>query len=409
MARGLAAVAVLIYHVRYRFFLDYGDLVVRDRITTAWYFVTAFGHDAVMVFFVLSGFLIGSSVLRAHKAGRWSVAEYATSRAVRLSAVLIPGLLLTALWDRLGLTFFGQTMIYTGAARPFVHDFFDVAARSGLGTLAGNLLYLQTVLVPPFGSNDALWSLAFEGWYYVLFPLGIACVMPGRSVLVRLAAALLAAGAGYLLGPTIVRYMLFWLVGVGVCLLPHVRLIAAWRRVAVPAALLACVALISLGHVGTVRAALGGTLYAADTLTSVSFAVLLYVLLHDGAPAGAGWYPRAAAVLAGCSFTLYLVHLPLLVFLRALVNPGRSWAPTPATIGASLAIAIAAWIYAYGVAQVTEARTPALRTAALRWLGLRPHARQPEWSAADGADGGAAMTFTRGVVEATPATMERRR
>src|SRR5207302_8969523 len=38
----------------------------------------------------------------------------------------------------------------------------------------GNLLGLQTVCVPSFGSNGPLWSLANEWWYYCFFILLVA-------------------------------------------------------------------------------------------------------------------------------------------------------------------------------------------------------------------------------------------
>jgi peptidoglycan/LPS O-acetylase OafA/YrhL len=103
--RGLAAVAVLVYHIRYRFFADWSE-VPHSASTLFFYTLTSFGHDAVMVFFVLSGALISRSVIRAGASGRWSWLEYAAARSSRLYVVLLPGLLLTLAWDMAGLTLF---------------------------------------------------------------------------------------------------------------------------------------------------------------------------------------------------------------------------------------------------------------------------------------------------------------
>jgi peptidoglycan/LPS O-acetylase OafA/YrhL len=379
MARGLAALAVLVFHVRYRFFLDYSEVPSPDLAAFGWYFLTAFGHDAVMVFFVLSGFLIGSSVWRAHRARRWNAGEYAVNRLVRLSVVLLPGLLLTLLWDRAGLLWFGSSPSYTGVAQGFVHDFFDVAARSTPAVLAGNLLYLQTIIVPPFGSNDALWSLAFEGWYYVLFPLLVAVAAPGRSRLLRVAAAVSAAAIGLFVGQTIVKYFLFWLMGAALALLPPMRLLSRWPRLTVWTAAALTPAIVAAGHVGRVKAALGGSLFATDALTALAFAVCLYALLHDRRELAADGYARIASRLADCSFTLYVAHLPLLVFLRGALNPGRSWEPTPDRLLWAAAIAVGAFAYAYALSRVTEVHTPAIRRAVLRWCGLAPSVR-PAWA-----------------------------
>ena len=56
--RGLAAVAVLAGHVRGLFFVDFGDLVAPGPFARLAYMATGLGHQAVVVFFVLSGFFI---------------------------------------------------------------------------------------------------------------------------------------------------------------------------------------------------------------------------------------------------------------------------------------------------------------------------------------------------------------
>jgi peptidoglycan/LPS O-acetylase OafA/YrhL len=95
MIRGLAAVAVLVYHVRYRFFVDYSQLDCKTLLSTAFYGLTAFGHDAVMVFFVLSGYFISTSIVRSVQTRRWSWTQYGVERLSRLYIVVIPGLVLT--------------------------------------------------------------------------------------------------------------------------------------------------------------------------------------------------------------------------------------------------------------------------------------------------------------------------
>jgi peptidoglycan/LPS O-acetylase OafA/YrhL len=84
LARGLAAAAVLIYHVRYRFYFDYADLRNPDWFCKFFYAVTSYGHDAVVIFFVLSGYFISASVIRDCAKDRWSWRRYAVSRLTRL-------------------------------------------------------------------------------------------------------------------------------------------------------------------------------------------------------------------------------------------------------------------------------------------------------------------------------------
>jgi len=89
----------------------------------------------------------------------------------RLYVVLVPGLLFGFFWDRMG--------SWLSAARGiYAHSLSDLGPavplkNLTLGTLLGNLLFLQTILCETFGSNGPLWSLANEFWYYALFPVSL--------------------------------------------------------------------------------------------------------------------------------------------------------------------------------------------------------------------------------------------
>jgi peptidoglycan/LPS O-acetylase OafA/YrhL len=60
-----------------------------------------FGHPAVIVFFVLSGYLIQYSVTAREN----TLIDYAVARLGRLYSVVIPALLLTYVLDRIGASF----------------------------------------------------------------------------------------------------------------------------------------------------------------------------------------------------------------------------------------------------------------------------------------------------------------
>jgi peptidoglycan/LPS O-acetylase OafA/YrhL len=367
LVRGLAAVAVLVYHVRYRFFLDFADVQSPSLLARGWYILTAFGHDAVVVFFVLSGFFIGSAVIRDHRLGRWSWKEYAASRLVRLYLVLIPGLLLTVFWDQMGLHWFGNHPIYTGGSQPWISDYFNIAAVSGPGTLLGNALFVQVILTPPFGSNAALWSLSFEFWYYVLWPLAIA-VLLGIGIWRRAVGLILGTLALIFVGPQVASYFPLWVLGAVVGQLPMSDRLAKRASLLVPAALLAGVVMLAVTHLGRVRALAGNSNFVMDCVTAVMFAIALYVVLHDRRRPPADRYGGLAHMLSGCSYTLYLVHLPVLLFLRAALTAPRPWAPTTAAIGVGLIISAVVFLYALGVAALTEAHTATVRA---RLFGAR--------------------------------------
>lgn len=124
-----------------------------------------------MIFFVLSGFLVGGSVISSVRKGSWSWKGYLLRRMTRLWVVLIPALLLTLFWDKLG-SHYAATG-YQGGFRELYNSGPSPASPADLSPIAfvENLSFLQTILGPCFGTNGPLWSLANEFWYYLLFPL----------------------------------------------------------------------------------------------------------------------------------------------------------------------------------------------------------------------------------------------
>lgn len=146
-------------------------------VNKALYFATGVGRQSVMVFFVISGYLIGGSVL----SGRFSWGNYGAARLSRLWTVLLPCLLLTWIIDRLIGTI--DPAVLSGSYT----NVWNSGPPSGsfsnsVLTLLGNLLFLQTIAVPVFGSNGPLWSLANEFWYYLLPAHPVFCwLAAGRT------------------------------------------------------------------------------------------------------------------------------------------------------------------------------------------------------------------------------------
>lgn len=370
LIRGLAALAVLIFHVRYSFFLNYQDVSDRSPLSIAFYTLTAFGHDAVMIFFVLSGYFISASVFRDHAADRWSWRRYFVNRFSRLYIVLLPALLLTLFWDSLGLRFFPEHPIYTGEQRPWIHDYGNVAARFDLRTFLGNAAFLQSIKTPPFGSNYPLWSLSFEWWYYVLFPLAwFAFVRRAGWVRTSIQLAVVALLLIFV-EEEVVLYFPIWLLGTAVCLAPKLRFL---QGVQSPIASLVAgglfFAIMTATHIKGLKRLLFNSSLALDYVNGITFALLLYFLLHNQAGGASGLYSRVSKFVANFSYTLYAVHMPILVFGRAALLPDRPWTPDLPHVALGLGIALTCILYAFLISRVTEAKTDQLRGLLTRWIG----------------------------------------
>ncbi|MEZ4800700.1 MAG: acyltransferase family protein [Flavobacteriales bacterium] len=79
LLRGIAAFLVLIGHLRSITFVDFSLIQNPSVFVKFFYFITDLGHEAVMIFFVLSGFFIIKSIVESTQSGNWSWKKYATS------------------------------------------------------------------------------------------------------------------------------------------------------------------------------------------------------------------------------------------------------------------------------------------------------------------------------------------
>lgn len=361
--RGVAALLVLFDHTHNLFFLDFTSamrMAVHPRLTYLLYALSSAGREAVVIFFVLSGYLISGSVFRAMEQGRWSWKDYLTHRLVRLWLVLLPALLLCTVWDASRLA---------GPQASGTASMWARMAASGLTfkIFAGNVLFVQSIHVPYFGSNRVLWSLAYEFWYYMLFPMGLLAVRRGTPTRARVGYA-----AGFLLiavfvGQPVMGLFPVWLFGTLLARMkpPQVGRAARWA------------ALLLFVPVPFVLAMTPWPwrIFKLDYVLGVVTLAFLWVMLSGRRRMrDESLTVRAARGLAGCSYSLYLVHYPFLAFVSALVGANGHWAPQPRYFGLAVVFCAVAVLYGYGVAACTELRNDSVR----RWVearlnGMRVH------------------------------------
>jgi peptidoglycan/LPS O-acetylase OafA/YrhL len=361
--RGLAAFIVVVAHLRATMYPSLHAVADPPLWFKGLAFVSGFSHQAVLVFFVISGWLVGGSLLnRIHQPHAF--ANYAIDRITRLWTVLIPAFLLTLLFA-----------VGTGAVSPNGIDF-SSANEYSASTFAGNLLGLQRVLVLDFGDNFALWSLANETWYYLLFPvLVVACTTPRHAVRIACAAAILLLC--FLLPAGIVGYFLVWLLGV------------CFSRVRIDcgSAVRWCWLLLVLAGASYFR--LTGELDAfeiwtlgQDLVCSLLYLILLSSLQFEASSVSKLKRPfqRVGKFFAEFSFSLYVLHVPMIGLLRHLSSThlGLGQLSPAAPLHALLYFGMLATLMfaAYLSYLLFECRTYRIRNAAKRLFLHRP-ASQP--------------------------------
>lgn len=348
--RALAAATVLLSHWRALLFVDYPEVHSHKLLLALPYVISGAGHQAVIIFFVLSGYLIGSSVVRNVKRGSWEWREYFFQRLTRLWIVLIPALLLCALLDAVGMASHAAPMLYGGLAGNHVTP--DVAMAHGVRTFFSNMFFLQQTSSPTYGSDGPLWSLANEFWYYLLFPCALIALRRGTKWWSRAlhgVALLLMLG---LLSRGIVMLFPVWLAGAALAFV-DVPEIPRRLRPVVMAAYVPVFFFLAKAHF------IPQTL--SDYLLTLATVPLLVSLLSYRKASGDGGWVRLARRGAGCSYTLYLVHVPFLTLVTALLLRDSRWRPSAEHFGVALCILAVAVAYAYGVASLTEFHTAEFR------------------------------------------------
>ena len=349
--RGIAALLVVADHCHNLFLVDAATAfrtTAHPHLIYVLYGMTSAGPEAVVIFFVLSGYLISGSTFRSLKQGRWSWKDYLIHRLVRLWLVLLPALLLCAAWD------IGR-LAMVGGAGPLM----ERAHANGLtwGLFWGNLFFLQDGWVRAFGSDRVLWSLAAEFWYYLLFPLGLLALRRETKAKSRL-----LYGLGFLVAAAIAGRWILGLFPVWLCgtLLARTRPRQMGSAVRWTAVMLYTPVVFVLPMVHW-----PWRYFKMDYGLGVLTAVLLWVLLSARERVNEKKLAvRAARSLAGSSYSLYLVHYPMLAFLAAAVTGGIPWAVRPGNLAMVAGFGVLAVIYGYGVAACTEWHNDTIR----RWV-----------------------------------------
>jgi peptidoglycan/LPS O-acetylase OafA/YrhL len=167
----------------------------------------------------------------------------------------------------------------------------------------------------------------------------------------------------FFIGQTICLYFLIWLLGAAINFAPEFpgRPGRLWVVMAAGAAVL-IVAILKFRP---------GTTEFSDFVVGIATAASILALLRGRARSRSGLYSRTVRRLAGFSYTLYLVHLPALVFISAWLVPRQLWQPDAAHIAMVAAIGVCALAYALVVARLTEDRTNLVRSRVVGAFGLR--------------------------------------
>ncbi len=332
------------------------------------YFLTGFGHQAVIIFFVLSGFLVGGKVIEDVRYGRFDIGSYLINRFSRLYTVFIFALIAGYLLDWFGLHYLNQLGLYDQSHQFEISSInYSVANRLGISLFLSNLAMSQTILTPPLGSNGPLWSLANEFWYYLLFPtIMLLFFGKGNSKSKGILALILLSMIVFLTWDIII-YFVLWLIGTTLVLFKR----PIFNRPLVPLFLLVITLINSrINPLSSGPNTIVVVSFVSEFLIGVAFGLTIQTLM--GATNRKSKGKTFHKKMTGFSYSLYVMHFPMIVFVVSLVNYlfGVEVQMQPGASQLLLFIAILTflYVYSYGTAKVTENNTKSIRSVLKRIL-----------------------------------------
>jgi peptidoglycan/LPS O-acetylase OafA/YrhL len=341
--RALAALQVLASHAHQLLWwpkppwTTIGDIAI---------FPFRYGVQAVMFFFVLSGFVNHLKQAQALAAGdtAFDPRRFLWQRVRRLYPALLFSLLFTYAIDRIG-----------GSIAPEYYYPPDLhPSRHAPILLIGTLLFLQNIAVRPFGTNGPLWALSYLWWFPVLYALaylpirrrigpdrafGIALTLSGVAAAaftlhLRLFGAVVPATPAWLLH--VVACMGMWFLGAW--LAEHVAMGFQLRR---PALWLVAM-LLGIGGLAATHDPQGVNPIRDWLWAGLSGGIILVAISPQESPLverfrrGLGFF----APLAASSYTQYVTQYPLLAFVRVLFLHYRGAVPSQPWVAIGMALAV---------------------------------------------------------------------
>lgn len=338
-----------------------GHMVQQGIYRGPWPFPIILQQNAVIVFFVLSGVVIAHAVDRRYQ----RPGAYVLARVLRIGPVAFPALAFSVL-----------VAAFARSRGISVGDDAHGCCRSVWEGVLPAAFFLSESHRTGLWINPPWWSLCYEVWFYALF--GVAHYGRGGT---RIGGLLVLA---LIAGPNVLLLLPAWLCGVWAARAPGLRAVSiagAWLRVAMGVLALQTQGVLALllfpAFVLVARWVLGYALYAPSNWVLALAIALAISGLRALTAAGRlelGWAARPLRSLAGFSFSLYVLHWPLIGLLRAF---GISAGSSPLRFLGLIALIA---LVSFGYATLTEHRRDLWRALANRLLaigraGLRPALR----------------------------------
>lgn len=314
--RGMAAVTVCIAHAMQVFLFPLIGLA--HPIAHAAGLAASY---AVGVFFFVSGYVIAFSVAARRTPDGLDVLEFAQARAKRILPPFLSAVAMTVVVATVinGFGLYGSEAFRLPGDLAVVRERASISASEVLWTLS-----LSFNLIPNTGEqltlNGPLWSLSYEVWLYAIAGLGSSHDRRARLLALALLAVPVLSGNRLFLTFACVWGMGFavgsWATTYALDRVPR-RTLAALGTFAIAAMLTTMAAVNALSQLLSPYSSLTGRL--AFVTGTLGLSLLLTAFWRSRQRP----FPliRRSAGLGDISYTLYVMHFPLLILCYSILRP----------------------------------------------------------------------------------------
>lgn len=323
IVRGFAAFVVVLFHSKWPFWIGgsaffekhkFKDLSFFNKLGSILALMSSNGTAMVIVFFVLSGFMISYSYTK----NQWTYRDFLINRGLRIYipfivSVLLAGLTLYVAWK------LSSDLFLKNFRDDYNVNVIDSYKNLNIKNFIASLLFYHFGN-NYFGFNNAYWSLLYEMIFYLFFPLILK-----YNKQVFIISLLLHPVHFFLKLDEIPYFYLFFFTqfllyfSSGVLLFQWLKDAKNFTRVNfLLSKQVLNISLYGLFLVGIVGVGVATNRNSISFLFAVLFAsIWIYRLLRYGTRVK--WLTNSLMFLGKISYSLYLIHLPILLFFYSIL------------------------------------------------------------------------------------------
>ena len=270
-------------------------------------------HGCVVIFFVLSGYVIAYTSSSGHR----SLAQYTIARFTRLYSIYIPAILVTIV-----------CAILAYSINPEIFNEYN-RGNNAMRYLT-SILFLNEIWFYSSapGINIPLWSLSYEFWYYAIFGAFFyrkksitGWIMPVIIILIA--------------GPKILLMMVIWIMGWMAYKINSPKISDTFAWIAITCILSIAIALMLLLPHFPYRLGSHPLYWAGSFVTDwviglvVAFSIWLLPMSKATTVVTTSAVSKRFREFANMTFPIYVLHYPILILLKCIIpsdiTPGWQW------------------------------------------------------------------------------------